>query len=79
MRVGGVYEKADVEREFGLAAEGDNLLWNAIFKYLEGLLIEAGNELAGRVVDAEGERYEVDFRMKDSLLSAAAERSEEQE
>ncbi len=71
LRVGAVDEQADAEREFGFAGEGDDLLRNSVFEYLEGVLIEAGDELAGGVVDAEGEGDEMDLGVEDGLLRFA--------
>lgn len=72
LRVGDVDEQADAERQFGFAGEGDDLLRDAVFEDPKGILVEPRDELAGGVVDAEGERYKVDFGMEDGLLGSPA-------
>ena len=72
LRIRAVDEQPDAQRQFGFAGEGDDLLRDAVFEYPEGFLIEPGDELAGGVVNAEGERHQVDLGVEDCLLGAHA-------
>src|SRR5580700_21769 len=69
LRIGDVDQQPDAEWQLGLAGQGDDLLRNAVFEYLEGVLVEARDEFAKGVVNAECQRHKMYFGMEDGLLA----------